>query len=83
MPPVQQSSRTVWSKVPGRTAALNPAMVFASAAASISSSAASSGIERALSGGYTGGMNLPMDFASMIENPIWSGWPATSRPHMA
>ena len=43
-PSVAQSSSTVWSKVPGFTAALNSATVFSSAAGSSASFAASSAI---------------------------------------
>jgi hypothetical protein len=66
-PSVRQSSNTVWSKVPGRTAALNSRTVRSSAAASSLNAAASSPSDCARTGGNTGGMNLPMDLASMIE----------------
>jgi hypothetical protein len=67
MPSVTQSSSVVWSNVPGRTASLNARTVASSAAGSSPSLPASSPIVAALYGGNTGGMNLPIGFASITE----------------
>ena len=59
MPSVRQSSRMVWSKVPGRTAALKSATVFSSAAGSSSSFAGELGDRVAPAiGGNSVGMKL-------------------------
>jgi hypothetical protein len=66
MPQVAQSSNTVWSNVPGLTEALNCVIVRANACASILNAPASSASVCARTGGKTGGMNLPIDFTSMM-----------------
>ena len=66
-PSVRQSSSTVWSNVPGRTAALKSATVRSSATGSRSSLTASSPIEPASIAGKIDGMNSRIDRESMIE----------------
>src|SRR5260221_5651233 len=82
-PSVAQSSRMVWSNVPGRSAALNRATVASSAAGSSARSVASSPMEPAFTGGETARLELPLEFWSIVEEADRAGRCPAQLPHPA
>ncbi|CFT87195.1 Uncharacterised protein [Bordetella pertussis] len=82
-PCVRQSSSTVWSNVPDMHVALYSAMVRLVCSTGRPSLRANASMLSACVPGNTGGMKRPIDLRSMMDQAIWPGCWATSRPHMA